>query len=263
MKIKALFTFIVLCNSALSAFAQNTEAIEADLLKSFRQIKYWDAKISDTTLKAEDSLDKANDSFTTKLQQVTEQTPATLKYSFSLLRKEYLNICTSADGLFRIYSWDTEGGGTMHEFENVMQYKARKTTYSIIVSDTPLNSVEKYVPYYSKIYSFMNNGKTYYLSIFEGVYCSGCRGAGIQIFTIENGKLNDDVKLFKTKTGLHSQLYYEYDLYSVINQKVKPKITFNLNTKILHLPVVIEQGKVTRRYITYKFTGKYFERAKG
>src|SRR6185312_16832230 len=103
--------------------AQTPKQIETDLLKSFKKIKYWDEQLRDTSVNAGDSLYNANNEFGQKLQNYTEKYPATITYTFTLLKNEYLNICSSTDGLLRIYSWDTGGGGTMHEFENVMQYK--------------------------------------------------------------------------------------------------------------------------------------------
>ena len=47
---------------------------------------------------------------------------STLDYKFSGLQ-ESMYIATSEDGNFRIYSWDTEDGGSMHRFSRVYQYR--------------------------------------------------------------------------------------------------------------------------------------------
>jgi len=235
MKILSLFilTFLVFITSDLSA--QTPKQIEDDLLKSFKKIDYWDQQRSkDTSMAWSDSLVKANNVFGKKLEGYTQKHPATITYLFSSLVREHLNISNSTDGLFRIYSWDTGGGGTIHEFENVMQYKIGQKAYSVWVQDTAVGRQDKYVPYYTKIYTFKVDNKTYYLGIYEGVYCSSCRGQGLQVFAVENGKLNDDVKIIKTQTGLHSQLYYEFNLFYVIHRKADSLIYFDAITKTIY-----------------------------
>jgi hypothetical protein len=73
---------------------------------------------------ADDSLAHANAMFAKKLSYYISKCPFTINQKFSSLANDHLDISTSNDGLFRIYSWDTWTGGTMHFFENVMQYKS-------------------------------------------------------------------------------------------------------------------------------------------
>ncbi|MDB5153517.1 MAG: hypothetical protein JWR54_2268 [Mucilaginibacter sp.] len=133
MKYFRLLLFTCRCFIAPdNLFAQSPKSIETDLLKSFKKIDYWDQQRSkDTTMAWSDSLEKANNVFAKKLKVYIQKYPATVTYPFNSLVKEHLEISSSTDGLFRIYSWDTETGGTMHFFENVMQYK----------SGTPINAV--------------------------------------------------------------------------------------------------------------------------
>ena len=69
------------------------------------------------------------------------------------------------------------------------------------------------------------------------------------------------MKIIKTKTGLHSQINYGYDL-SKTDEKVTSEIHFDAGTQSIYVPIVLEQGKLTNKYIIYKFTGQYFERVK-
>ena len=69
----------------------------------------------------DEKLSKANEVFEALLLKYTKN-PATLSYKFSELDKLMFN-AMSDDGKFRIYSWDTESGGTMHEFSRVYQYQ--------------------------------------------------------------------------------------------------------------------------------------------
>jgi uncharacterized membrane protein len=246
---------IVGCFIGVDVFAQTSKAIEADLLTSFKKIYYYRDKNDD------EGVGNADDLFAKKLKYYTEKYPFTISQSFVLLKNEQLDISTSDDGLFRIYSWDTWSGGTMHFFESVFQYKVGINTISIL--DTPKTEGDNR-PNYIKLYTFKVNTRVYYLANYSTKGSTKDAGDGIQIFDIENGKLNNDVKIIKTVSGLHSKLYYDYDFLSVLDiaSDKQPTIYFDATTQTIHVPVVIDKGKVTNRYIIYKFTGQYFEKIK-
>lgn len=84
---------------------------------------------------------------------------------------------------------------------------------------------------------------------------------GVQVFSIENGKLNINAKLIKTRSGLHGKLFYEYDLGPIIDESVDDDIHYDPILKTISIPV-IDGEKVTKARIKYKFTGQYFERVK-
>lgn len=254
-KLLILFCLFTITN----IFAQTPKAVEADLLRSFKKITYWSDYKSDATINTADSLYKANTVFGSMLKSYTEKYPSTINEPFDSLRKERLDMVTSSDSLFRIYSWDTWTGGTMHFFNNVLQYKAGQKLYSIL--DTSKTG-KRYIYYYSNLYTFKVDNKTYYLGVYKGIFSSKDVGEGIQVFSIENGRLNADVKLIKTSSGLHSKLYYSYDFFSVVHWKDRPAITFDADTQTINLPLVDGKGNMTRKFITYKFTGKYFEKVK-
>jgi hypothetical protein len=271
MKLR-IYLLIIGCFISVNLFAQTPKAIEVDLAKSFKRIDYWatlrgnQRSSNDITLyeRLNDSLEKANTEFGEKLQYYTAKYPSTINQKFtsiaqkiSSLPKDQLQIVTSADGLFRIYSWDVRSDGSEYGFDNVIQYKSGNNTISKWVDDPIVNNEHLYVNYYDSIYTLKVQSKTYYLAVYSAAYTHLEFGQGIQVFAIENGKLNDDVKVIKTQTGLHSQLYCEY-----IYTDGKENIYFDSVSKTIHIPVVLEHGKVTNRYITYKFTGQYFEKVK-
>jgi hypothetical protein len=262
MKLINLFIFAFLCIIIVDVSAQIPRRIvKEDLNRSFKKIDYWERqRDKNTTMAWSDSLENANDVFGIKLKYYTEKYPGAIFDSFDSLVKDHMDISSSTDGLFRIYSWDTETGGTMHFFENVMQYKSGAITKAII--DTPKREGDNR-PNYNKIYTFKTNGKAYYLSIFLYISSTKDVAEGVHIFTIENSKLTD-AKLIKTHSGLHSELYYDYDFRSVINidYDKRPRIRFDNNDNIIYLPMVNSNYQVTNKFILYKFNGKYFERVK-
>ncbi len=258
MKALKVFLLSVCCLTYANLFAQTSKNIEADLLKSFKKIDYWDQKQRSGNIDAADSLGDANDSFGKKLANYTQKYPFTLTAAFPALKKAQLNMFTSADGLFKIYAWETWEGGTMRDFANVLQYKTGSSTSSMLFR----SNEDIYVPFYSNLYTFKTGTKTYYLGIYGTIYSSKDAGTGIKVFAIENGKLNYDVKLIKTKSGLRSNIYYDYDFFSVadIDFAKRPTITFDAATQTILIPLVDGEGNVTKKFITYKFTGQYFEK---
>jgi hypothetical protein len=237
---------------SLSGFAQTPLQIETDLVSSFRKISYCAEKHDDA------HVGNADDLFAKKLKSYAGKFPATMSYPFSQLKQESLTILTSADGLFRSYSWDDETGGTMRYFEHVCQYKSQTKIEAIGGEPRPEGEVW---PGYEGLYTFKTQGNTYYLAITVEIGSSKDLEKGIQVFSIENGKLNADTKIIKTKSGLHSKITYDYDL-SRTSEKVKSEIHFDPNNLSIYVPVVLESGRLTTNYIAYKFTGQYFERVK-
>lgn len=252
LKMKKLTLLIILLNCFITSnlFAQSPKAIEADLLRSFKKI---DGNNPDNTT--------ANKVFAEKLKAYAEKQPATLEQNFALLKAEHLDVSSSDDGLFRIYSWDTWTGGTMHFFENIFQYKSGAKTMAVL--DTPTTEGDSRPNYY-QVYTFKANNKTYYLAKSVAVLSSASTVQFIQVFAIENEKLNTGTKLIKTPSGLHSQLSVECDLSAGVNHDINkiPNLSYNTKTQAIRIPLITAKGKITDKFITYKFTGQYFEKAK-
>lgn len=257
VKLILLFAFI----QPLFSFSQTPRHIEDDLYHLFRRIDYWQQKEDDTAFAtiAPDSLDAANAIFAKKLVFYAENCPTTIAQDFTLLKKAHLNISSSADGLFRIYSWDMETGGTMHFFESVFQYKSGIKTMSVL--DTPREEGGMRPNYY-RVFTFKNAGKTYYLCNYLNIASTKDLSQGIRIFAVENGKLNDNVKLINTGRALRSLLEINFNFFSEVDWKVRPEIYFNPVLKTINLPLVDANYNITHRLIVYKFNGKYFERIK-
>lgn len=259
MKTLKLIIFSLLLS--VNLLAQTPKTIEADLLKSFKKINYWDEQGRTGNINAGDSLFKANDMFGKKLKTYTETSTASINLTFNLLKNAGLDIFTSEDNVIRIYSWDTWLGGTKHIFANVLQYKAGNKTKSSLSGDLEYGDA----PFYSNLYTFKVGDKTYYLGVYGFIYSTKDAVTGIRVFGIENDKLNDDVKIIKTGSGLKSKINYGYDFFSVMDIpfEKRPTITFDQTTQIIHIPLVDAKGHVTKKFINYKFNGQYFEKIKG
>lgn len=248
---------------ATHLFAQSLSPrqIEYNLHTSYQQILHHRF---DADSIAWDSLQIANNHFRTLFKDYTAHYPETLTYPFDSLRTDKIDVVTSKDNLFRIYSWDTWTGGSMHSFENIIQYKFNKQVYSKLIHDTTTVSEGDYIPFYSQIFTLSTSNRTYYLAIANGIYSTKDASQSVRIFSVENGLINDTTKLIKTKTGLTNSINVPFDFFSVVDRPERPVqlIRYNPSKKIISIPVVYENGFVTKRYIRYQFTGTYFERMK-
>jgi len=250
--------FICWCFASVNLFAQTPKSIKDDLSKLSNKIDYWSDKARDETTEDtsfSDSLEDANDKYGKKLQFYTSTYPFTLNQNFNSLG----GVSSSSDNLFRIYTWDTYTGGTMHLFDNVFQYKSQMNVKSFLQKQDTTGNANDYIYCYSKIYTLKAKDITYYLASYIGVFSNKDIGQGIQVFSIKNGKLNANTKVIKTGSGFHSRLYYEYEITDNTNNT---DIQYDSSKKTISLPIIVGEGIVTNKRITYKFTGKYFEKVK-
>jgi len=244
----------------LTSFGQDLTSAENALLKAFKQIDYWrDYQRNGDLVSQSDSLEKANVDFQNSLLTFTSRFAATINYPFTKLVEQKLTIATSADRLFRIYSWDTWTGGTMHFFRNVYQFKAGGKVYSKVIIDSTAEGDPGV--WYSNIYLLKNNNKTYYLAVNHAIFSTKDSYQGIQAFYITGHSLNERIKLIKTKTGIRNSLSFSFNFFSVVDRPERPVklIVYDSSKKTIRLPVVTEDGTVTNKSIMYRFTGKYFE----
>lgn len=240
------------------AFAQNIKQIEIKLNDALERIDYWSTDGKEKDFRG-DSLVGANNKFENLLYKMTSTKPETLKYDFKALKKNGLVITTSQDGKFRIYNWDTRTGGTMHFYRTVFQYQGNKKVFAEKVEH--LEGDPGF--YYYQINDISSNNETYYLTQNIAILGTALSYHRLNVFAIQNNKLNQNAKLIKTKSGLTSQLNYEVDLSEKVNRDLKltgHKIQYDSKTKTISFPLIQEDSKVTDKKIKYQFKGKYFEK---
>ena len=246
-----------------TTFGQDLKLIDKKLITAFSKINYWAFLETDNEkINLYDSLQDANNLFETLLVNYTSSNAQTISYSFKSLTDSGLTIATSDDGLFRIYSWDTWTGGTMHSFRNVFQYKTGNTIFSKIIEPDKDEDGDPGC-LYSQVNDIVSNNKKFYIVQSRAILSSGLSYHNIKTFSIDNSKLNDTAKLIKTKTGIKNQLGYEVDLTASANrtQEVPEfRIQYDKTNKIISIPVILENSKVTIKRIRYQFKGEYFEK---
>lgn len=260
MKTIKLIVVFYCCLASTRLFAQDSpQAIEADLLRILQKVNYYGSHKNQW--KAIDSLQKQNKIFGFKLKYYTSNYPATISQPFTSLIKAKLVIATSADGQFRTYSWNTQLGTKGFDIYNVIQYKNNGKTIALLKMDT-VGKKGSLPLWYSKIYTFTNSNKTYYLVPYNSVYSPAKAGQGLRIFTLDKGTLISNPPLIKTPTGVYSQLHYDFDVSSIADWKSYPSIYFDPSKQTIYTPLVDYNHKMTRKFIPYKFNGRFFEKLK-
>jgi hypothetical protein len=168
-------------------------------------------------------------------------------------------VATSRDGKLRIYSWDLETGGTMHDFECVYQFQGDSggvRTWS--ASDDP----DSAGGYYTEIFQVDTKNGPIYLANSNFIAQSNVHGQSIEGMRIHGDKLDVKAKVFRTASGMTNSVDFVYDPFS-LKDRSERLISFDAAKQQFTFPVVIEDklyenGRVTNRFITYRFNGQYF-----
>jgi hypothetical protein len=247
---------------AVSVFSQTPQEIENILVENITQIqKYssYDKNYDD------DKLSESNSIFEKNLLKFTNLS-STLKYDFPELSKLML-ISTSEDEKFRVYSWDSETGGTMHDYSRVYQFVGNDGK---INSKTEDNAEDEgnMGSFVNSVYNFQAKTGMVYIVCSTFIGSTSDHYQSANLMKIKENNI-EDVKLIKTKQGLTNSLGFEYNFFSVVDREERPirLIQFDKKTNTLSIPVVVSDeknllGTVTDRVIKYRFNGKYFVKVK-
>ncbi len=254
-----LVALLILIFSAIG-FAQTLQNIEQELAKNLDNLQKYSSYAG-----------TYDENITPKAQELLKNNllkhlmnPATLQYGFPKL-KERMFIATSPDGKFRVYSWNTEDGGTMRNFDMIYQYLGAdgKVYVKSRQEESDGNS------FVSKIYEIATKNGKIYLTINSAIASTQDSAQSVNALKIVGKGLNEKVKIFKTQTGLTNSIGFAYNFFSVMERKERPihLITFEPKTRILKIPIVIENekypnGEVTNKFINYKFNGTNFVKVK-
>lgn len=254
MKYKVI---IVIFFVSACTFGQNSNEIQTMLSGHLKRIAFFKYDSPNP-----DSVVLENSLFKKLLIKYLTEDPSSLTEKMDIVVKTGLMIASSSDSLFRIYSWDTETGGTMRFYENIYQYRSGNK----VLVQKPVSDIEGDPnSWFSKIYNLPTDNGTYYIGVEYSDFSNRDKYTGLSFFKIGNDTLLDKIKLVKTSKGMESGIGISYDFFSVVDHPERPLelIKYNPITTIVSVPIVKEEnGSVTDKYETYKFTGKYFEKIK-
>lgn len=244
--------FISICFTASTAHSQNNELVmQEDNLIQLSQ------KLSTFINVNFDSVSLYSSRFEDEMTNLIEQNPSTLAYSFRrLIDSNFCNVTTSVDGNFRMYSWDTWTGGTMHFFKTIYQWRANGKVFF----KTPYFEEGDPGSFCSKIFTVAIAGKPNYLAITNSRFSTKDLMQSISAFRIDANKLNDNIELFKTKTKSLNAINVNFDFFSVVDRTERPLelITYDEKRVVIYIPLVNENFQVTDKHILYQLKGNHF-----
>lgn len=138
----------------------------------------------------------------------------------------------------------------MRYYKNTIQYKYGGHLYSVNGQDIGLITA---------VYMVEVNNQTYYLITSFGQAMSIYFGEGVQVWSIQNGRLNKNSKLFKTSSGFKNAINY---FYYWDEDPLAGHLRYDKKSRIFSIPITTKDEKLTGKFMRYKFTGRYFEKVK-
>ena len=247
----------VITIAAVATLAQTAAAIETKLKARLANIEKWSNYGPNSDY---EKLERENDLLKKDLLAYGKL-PATITYRFPRL-KDDMYIVTSRDGRLRIYSWDMQTGGTMHDFESVYQYRGKSGK---IYTWSGTSEEDSGGVFYHDIFQVDSKSGPIYLAVSTFIGSSSLSGASINAITIDGERLDHEAKLIRTGSGLQNSVNFGYDFFTVVDRPERPVKLFKFDAAsgTFSFPVVIEddktpQGRVTNKLIRYRFDGTHF-----
>lgn len=243
MKLPLILLFLL---TLTPCFGQSLRAVDKKLADVYENVpeRYTD-----------DQKEARMELFERLLMKYTRHLPKTISYPFkNLSETSAVYISTSDDGNLRIYSYDRNRRRSMPWFNNVYQYRVNGKVLTRHVKP-PYQLVPDYTIY--KINTLTAGGKTYYIAqriAFGGLLTE----YSLRFMTIENGGVNDNIKLVQTGKTLENELVC--GKVDELNGEQKFSIDYDKASGTISMPAVSDDGKVGSKRVVYKFNGKWFVR---
>lgn len=246
---------VILLIAASVVFGQSNTDIQKTLAAHLERMAYFKYDSFNP-----DSVEIENKLFKTLLFTYLSENPGTITDKMEPVVKAGLIIAGSDDNLFRIYSWDTQTGGTMRFYDNLYQFVTGNDKITVKESQSDTEGDPK--SWYSEIYSLRNDNKIYYLAVSNSEYSTSDIAQNIKFFNIENNTLDTELKLAKTSEGKVNTLGVNFNFFKLEGHNERPLkiVTYNTADKTISLPVVSNNGSLTGKFILYKFKKDSFEK---
>ncbi|MEO8514630.1 MAG: hypothetical protein ABI543_13805 [Ignavibacteria bacterium] len=252
--------YIVIIISFLATsflFGQTSSEIQKSLAEHLNKMTYYKFQAPN-----DDSVNTYNTLFKKLFLKYLGDDPSSMRDNMDIIVKAGLIIASSEDKQFRIYSWDTQSGGTMHFYDNVYQYAAGD---KVFVKESMNDTEGDPKSWYSEIYTMKDKEKKYYLGVYNAEYSTRDIAQGIKFFAIENNSLNTDVKLAKTTDGNVNELGISFNFFSLQNHDERPLklVLFDKSKNTISVPVVQnENDSITNKLTLYQYQNGLFEKVK-
>ncbi|WP_129021217.1 hypothetical protein [Edaphocola flava] len=246
---KNSYIFLLCCLLHTHVWSQKTNMVTKE-----KQLAALYSKIDGNRYSA--NSDNKAEMFARQMNDFIRDNPATLSYTFTKLQKSGVHIATSPDGNFRIYSWDTWTGGSMHFFQSIYQWKDGGQIYYRM----PQYGEGDPGSFSSQIYMVDIGKYRYYLSVENMILSTMHRGQMVMAHRIAGNKLIDTDKIFRAKTQKLKviDIYFNVSSLDETRKWTTDLITYDYRYKLLYIPLVTKDN-VTYRNLLYQLKGNYFE----
>lgn len=238
--------FCLFSNTELLAQFKTTKSFAKDFCN-----EYGKATDQDDFKKKE----KLMDSFTNKAESFIKKNPETLNFPFKIEEHCGLNINTSEDKNFRVYSWNLHTGNSARSYNTLFQFKSNGKVFTESTKDG------YHANLYFTIHSVLLGSKTYYLLSSIEFGSNKDLYESLEAYEIINNKLKRVNNLFVYSGGQTTgviRLYYDRMKESEKRSEEEPLIGYIPKRKILYVAIVDEEGKVSNKNIIYKIKGNKF-----
>ena len=245
----------------INARGQTPHAADKKIAKYLERIGYWWQQDD-----GGDSLRSTNAKLMGYLKDVTRKFP--LQTRFPLAEKNGLGVSSAGNGGLKIYSWDSQLGGTLHDYSSLAVFRTRAGQSNLTLHDETDNVdyghtgyseggywYDKIVPIYGK------RGVVTYLA-FGSAHISAELGEIVFAYQIINNDLVN-VPFFKTTKQTVKFIEYSYGRLSFIDKHPKqksPEMHLNADHTRLYIPIVSGpfHDQLTAKYLVYVFNGNNF-----
>lgn len=172
-----------------------------------------------------------------------------------------LEVFTSSDNKVKFCSWDTLTGGTMHIFTSLVAYDAGngQIKCKIMNETTTLEDGGSPGSMFEALHTVKTkDGRAVYVVQDLAILSGMVHERGIKAYVIANGKLTG-FPLFQTPKKALDSISFGFGEYSD-----RAQFELSADKQTLKVPIVLEDksgvsgGKLTGKYLTYRFDGNRF-----
>jgi len=245
--------FLVLHTPASQCATQrdvSPEKVDVELSHLLDNLHDAKNKTYSDQLAESDAVGKANDSLRSYLKQRARD-PKLLSVPLKSVSDLGMLIATSPDKKLRLYSWDTQTGGSMRFYSTIAQLHPGNENRCTVIDMSPKEAGDSE---FCKTISMVRTGegKNVYLLQTYSVWSSTFRGSTIEAYSIEHGTLKKFPIFQTTKGSLWEIECSTSDSYDF------PDIELKNNNKSLFVPLIDKNGHQTSKYLVYKFNGNKY-----
>ncbi|WKW47494.1 hypothetical protein P3875_05425 [Myroides sp. JBRI-B21084] len=241
-------------STEMNQLVEETDTI--DISKEEKKLLniYNDSSASTENVRNDSLIALYSQKFSDSLSFLIKNNKSTLNYPFEKLQKENaLKMATSRDKKLRVYSWDTNLGGTMRFFNQIYQFNANG---NIVINESLATNDPQ--AFFSNIYEVQTiTNESIYLVISNSILSSKNVVQHINAYKITSENLKN-VNVFKTKNRTLNQISVEYDFFSVVDRPERPVELITLENKTLKIALVDNTLSVTNKNLIYEWNGEAF-----